>query len=164
MLVNTCSIDNFITLISLHSKSILSTLGYLHVEIVGKLAIFLMLIQQRKFGELRFWISKELNIPSNRGICDFYGSEFAFVTLVRHINLNNSRYDSNFQCWSCFGNFSQWTDLTSLTKFNSSCQTSIESKLLAQRCTLCKQEIETIEKLVEVFKKYVPSLFWKQDI
>ena len=88
-LVNTCSIDNFITLISLHSESIFSTLDYLHVAIEGKLAEFLPLIRQRKFDELRFWIAKELNIKSNHGIFDFYGSEFAFVTLMRHMNLNN---------------------------------------------------------------------------
>ena len=157
-LVNTCSIDNFITLISLHFDSILSTLHYLHVDIEGKLDEFLSLIRQKKFDELRFWVSKELNIASNNGIFDFYGSEFAFVTLMRHMSLNNNRYDSTYQCWNCFGSFSHWTDLSSLTKFNTSCQTSIDSKLLARMCILCKQESETIEKLDGGFHKLCPFL------
>ena len=72
------------------------------------------------------------------------------------MKLNNNRYDSTFQCWSCFGSFSQWTD--SITKFNSSCQTSIDSKLLARRCKLCKQELETIEKLDGGFQILCPFL------
>ena len=60
-LVNTCSIDNIITLISLYSESIFFTLDYLHVATEGKLAELFSLIRQRKFDELRFWIAKELN-------------------------------------------------------------------------------------------------------
>ena len=45
-----------------------------------------------------------------------------------------------------------------MTKFNSSCQTSIDSKLLARRCKLSKQELETIEKLDGGFQIICPFL------
>ena len=88
---------------SLHMDAILVTLENLHVEMEGKPAHFILLIQQKQFDELRFWISKELNIASNSEIINFYGSEFVFVTLMRNLNLINNRYNSSFQCSNCFG-------------------------------------------------------------
>ena len=57
-LVNTCSIDNFITHMSLYMDSILLTLENLYVEMEGKLAHFILPIQLKQLNEIRFWITK----------------------------------------------------------------------------------------------------------
>ena len=77
---------------------------------------------------------------------------------MRHLNLINNRYNSSFQRWNCFGSYTNWTDLTSLTNFDFSCQNTIDNKLIARRCLLCNQESETIEKLNGSFQKLTPFL------
>ena len=64
-LVNTCPIDNFITLISLHNNPIQSVFGYLQTKMSNELRDFLTRIQLGKFDSVRYWLSKEMEIPEN---------------------------------------------------------------------------------------------------
>ena len=75
-LVNTCPIDNFISLISLYINPIRSVFGYLQTKMSNELSDFLTRIQLGKFNSLRYWLSKEMEIQENYFAIDFYGSEY----------------------------------------------------------------------------------------
>ena len=92
-LVNTCPINNFITLISLHINPIRSALRYLPTKANSALSDFLTNIQQRNFDSLRYWLSKKLDIRQKNCTIDFFGSEYTMVKHLYNIGLNCMKYE-----------------------------------------------------------------------
>ena len=80
-LINTRSIDNFLTLISLQIDPIRSAFGYLQKELGTEVNEFLTKIQLGKFDLLRYSLSKEMGILENFFAIDFYGSEYTMVNI-----------------------------------------------------------------------------------
>ena len=89
-LVNTCPIDNFITLISLHISPIRSAFGYLQTTMNNELRDFFTKIQLGEFDSLRYLLSKEMDIQEKYFAIDFYGSEYSMVKRLVNIGLSCS--------------------------------------------------------------------------
>ena len=98
-LVNTCPVDNFITLLSLHSYQISEALRLSDVSQTNSLQTMLSHIEHREFDELRIW--PQLGVQNVNMRYDFLGYEGAVVQLLTKLSLNFDCYKVIFQCWSC---------------------------------------------------------------
>ena len=92
-LINTCSIDNFFTLLSLHRRLILAALN-LAGEIPNKKIqfIFSMIKFRQNFDELRHWTAPELGIPLFDCKYNFLGYEGKMVKFFQDNSLSLDIY------------------------------------------------------------------------
>ena len=146
-LVNTCSIDNFITLISLHFQELITSLKSLRAILKCDLRDMLADIQARNFNSLRFWLSRKMDIRGKDGVIDFFGSEYAMVNFLINIGLSNLRYESTLKCLSCSKEFTKLENITTFNKFTINCQTTIENKITPKTCKHCKRKNVIVMRL-----------------
>ena len=144
-LINTCSIDNFLTLISLQIDPIRSAFGYLQKELGTEVNEFLTKIQLGKFDLLRYSLSKEMGILENFFAVDFYGSEYTMVKYLTNIGLSCMKYQYQMKCSGCSQEISKRINVTTFDKFANSCQITIESKITTLLCKICKRQNEVIQ-------------------
>ena len=117
-LVNTCPLDNFITLMSLHLPALMKSLKCLHTEQkCEESGNMLADISQKKFDSLRFKISKKLNIEEKKNIIDFFGSEYGMVKLLINTGLSTMRYECEVKCQNCSRVFIKVENITTFNKF-----------------------------------------------
>ena len=144
-LVNTCPIDNYITLISLHINPIRSAFRYLQTKMSNELSDFFTKIQLGKFDSLRYWLSKEMNIQENYFAIDFYGSEYTMVKHLTNIGISCMKYKYQMKCTGCSQKISKVVNITTFNKFTNNCQATIESKMTSLLCKICKRQNDVIQ-------------------
>ena len=76
---NTCSVDNFTTLISLHLYQLQKLLKWLETEVPVDLRKILANIHTMKFDSLRFWIAKKMNVDCENNQLNLFGSKKKIV-------------------------------------------------------------------------------------
>ena len=138
-LVNTCPVDNFITLMSLHLPALTKSLKCLQIQQKSaQSGNMLTDIVQKNFDSLRFKISKELHIEEKMNIIDFFGSEYSMVKLLVENRLSIMRYECELKCENCSRVFKKVENITTFDKFTVNCQTLIRDFVNAGRCKLIR--------------------------
>ena len=157
-LVNTCSVDNFITLLSLHKSALINALDHISCSLNDSLRTTLSLIQDRRFDQLRIRIAKLLGIPLLNYQYNLLGYEGHMVQLLcKDLSLCSDKYKITFQCWSCCYQSEKMLNLTTLTQFNSNCQVSINNQINSRfSCLKCRDPASNIERISLEFTELAP--------
>ena len=88
------------------------------------------LIRDRQFDSLRVWVAQMLGIQLSNSSYNLLGYEGQIVQLLcNKFALCSDSYKIVFQCRGCCYESEKILNLTSLTKFNSNCQSSINNKI-----------------------------------
>ena len=98
---NTCSVDNFLTLISLHLYQLQRLLMWLGTTIKDDLRKILTYIHTMKFDSLRFWLARKMNVKRENNEIDFFGSEYNIVQTLVSVGLSIQEYECTFKCPNC---------------------------------------------------------------
>ena len=161
-LVNTCPGDNFITMLSLHMKSLRNSIILSLNTMPESILLIIKMIEDRSFNELRYWIANKLNIPQNDRKYNFFGCEGKLLELLRDIDLCPSIYNIEFQCWSCCCISQKRLDLSSIYTFRHSCQDTLELQILSgYSCLKCRDSKANIEQISQQFFKIPPILVFE---
>ena len=163
-LCNTCSIDNFLTLISLNLQKVQKLLILLEIQMDDDLIKMIYYIQMKKFNQLKFWLAGKMNVKCANREINFFGSEYSIIQILVKVRLSTQRYECTFKCPQCFGLFSIKESISYFTTFITNCQTTIDSKLIPQFCKLCKWEGAAFEKVSSKFSPLSPLLFIEPEI
>ena len=78
-LVNTCSVDNLITALSLHMQTLSNSIKLASISISPDLQRIIQMVKSRRFNELRCWIANKISLPLAGSQFDFLGSEGKFI-------------------------------------------------------------------------------------
>ena len=81
-LLNTCPLDNIITVMSLHLQTIFQSIKLTSTSVSPDLQAIIQMIQKRKFNALRYWIAPKLNTTLVDSIYDFLGYEGRVIKLL----------------------------------------------------------------------------------
>ena len=101
-LVNTCPMDNFVTLLSLHRDALSTTFNLIQSSPNSSHENIISLIHTRQFDQVRFEISQMLGIPLVNSQFNLLGYEGHVVQLLcKVLSLCSDKYIITFQCWSC---------------------------------------------------------------
>ncbi|KAI6658293.1 hypothetical protein LOD99_15562 [Oopsacas minuta] len=98
--VNTWPVDNFITLFSLHFKTLLSSVK-LTSTISPNIEMVFQMVNTKNFNQLKYWFATKLGLQLIDSQYDFMGCEGNVVGLLDNIHLSPNLYVVEFQCWSC---------------------------------------------------------------
>ena len=98
---NTCSVDNFITLISLHLYQLQRLLKWLETEIIDELRKILANIHTMKFDSLRFWLARKIYVECENNEHNFFGSEYNIVNALVNVGLSIQANECTFKCSNC---------------------------------------------------------------
>ena len=128
-LVNTCPVDNFITLLNLHPHKVSEALRLANVSPSQRLQTMLSHITFRKFDELRNWLAPQLGVRLVNFRYDFIGYEGAMVQLLINLSLCSDRYEFIFQCWSGCYQSEKKLNLISVLTFKENCQKTIDLQI-----------------------------------
>ena len=143
-LVNTCSIDNFITLLSLHQAEILAAFDLTGEFPNSTLQFIFSMIQERSFDKLRLWAAPKLGIPIIDCKCDLLGYEGKMVQFTQE----------NHFCQDIYRIVEKKLNLTSVLTFISNCQTSIDHQISASfNCLKCRDLNANIECVSREFSR-----------
>ena len=160
--LNTCSIDNIISLISLYQSKIEEAFDFAEISQNPDVKHFFELIHALKFDELRDYIARLINIKVTYDVIvkqyDFYGSESSFIKILRKFGISNDVYSSTLQCYSCCDQFTITPQLGSLSNVTSTLQTSIDKRILPLKCKKCQSNDCSLEQLSGYFLA-IPSIF-----
>ena len=119
--LNTCSIDNIISLISLSQEMIENARKLSGISLSPDAEQFLSLIYLRQFDELRDFVARLLDISLTYFVVvpkvDFYGSESKIIELLRKFNISNHHYSVTLQCYNCCASFTNVTQIGSITEY-----------------------------------------------
>ena len=159
-LVNTCSVDNFITLLSLHINSIFTAFELIRFSPNLLLENILSLIHTLQFNKVRTTICQLIGIPLENSQYNMLGYEGRFVQLLcKDLSLNSDGYKINFQCWGCCFQSEKILNLSCLTTFDSSCQMSINTQINSRfACLKCRDQEANIEPISMEFSE-IPPIF-----
>ncbi|KAI6658278.1 hypothetical protein LOD99_15547 [Oopsacas minuta] len=80
-LANTCSVDNFLTLLSLYRDNILKAFHLAGEAPSDSLNSIFTMIDDRNFDELRMWVASQLRIPIINNEYNMFASEGSIVKL-----------------------------------------------------------------------------------
>ena len=72
-LINTCSIDNFITLLSLHKEAILTAFDLTGESPNSTLRSIFSMVNEQNFDKLRLWTAPKLGMPISDSECNMSG-------------------------------------------------------------------------------------------
>lgn len=86
-MVNTCSVNNFLTLISLHLNEVKEVLDRLKIPINKNIKKILSYIGMLKFDSLCFWIACRMDDKCENNQLDFFGSENTIVQALVNTRL-----------------------------------------------------------------------------
>ena len=156
---NTCSIDNFLTLISLHLYQLQRLLISLETTIKDDLRKILAYIHTMKFDSLRFWLAKKIIVTIENNEIDFFGSEYNIVQMLVNVGLSMQKYECTFKCPNCLELFIIKERISYFTTFLTNFQTTIESKLIPERCNRCHWKDMHFEQVASKFPQLSPLLF-----
>ena len=74
-LVNTCSVDNLITALSLHMQILSNSIKLASISISPDLQRIIQMVKSRRFNELRCWIANKISLPLAGSQFDFWDSK-----------------------------------------------------------------------------------------
>ena len=97
-LVNTCSIDNFITLLTLHKVKILEAFELTGEPPNSTIQSIFSMIDERDFDKLRLWAAPKLGISITNCECNLLGYEGKMVQFFKDDNFCLDIYTIIFQC------------------------------------------------------------------
>ena len=158
-LVNTCSVDNFFTLLSLYHEIISTAYALSGESPNATITNIFSMIDERKFDKVRLWIAPKLKISLIDCQYNFLGYEGKMVTLFQDYSLCPDVYKIVFQCWSCCCESEKRLNLTSVLTFIDNCQTSIEHQITqSYNCLKCRDPKANIERLSSGFLQILPLL------
>ena len=110
---NTCPMDNFVTLLSLHKDALLTTFELIHYSPNSQLKNILSLIGTRQFDQVRLQISQMLGIPLSNSQYNLLGYEGHVVQLLCNVlSLCSDKYIITFSAGAAASSLK--TKLTSL--------------------------------------------------
>ena len=159
--LNTCSIDNIITLVSLHRGKIEEAINFAGISSNPEVKLVFELIHALKFDELRDYFARLINISETYTVIvrhyDFYSSESSLIKVLRKFGISNDVYSSILQCYSCCDSFTITPQLGSLSNVTSSLQTSINNRIIPKICKNCHSDDCNIEQISGHFN-ITPSL------
>ena len=157
-LINTCPIDNIITLISINMDTIMSVIKRKVVSPLNVVSEFLKLIQLRDYNKSKNFIAEKLNTPKENGnTYNFYGSEGPFLQFLSNA-IGSSYYEVSYQCSNCRIVSDRILNLTTVIKFSNSCQESINIQLQMPSCLKCR-DTTAIYEMLECHFTRLPLLF-----
>ena len=118
------------------------------------------LIRDRQFDSLRVWVAQMLGIQLSNSSYNLLGYEGQIVQLLcKKFALCSDSYKIVFQCWGCCYESEKIINLTSLTTFNSNCQSSINNKIDSSlNCLKCRDPCANIEPKLFKFTELLPLL------
>ena len=93
-LINTCSIDNFITLLSLHKEAILTAFDLTGESPNSTLRSIFSMVDEQNFDKLRLWTAPKLGMPISDSECNMLGYEGEMVKFLQE-KLSLSRHLQN---------------------------------------------------------------------
>ena len=161
-LVNTCSVDNFLTLLSLHQDNILKAFHLAGEAPSDSLNYIFTMIDEQNFDELRMWVASQLRIPLINNEYNMFASEGSIVKLFQNLAICQDAYRIVFQCWSCCCQSEKKLNLISLMTFKHNCQTSIDHHIsLSYKCLKCRDLHANLEFLSREFLKVTPLLIFE---
>lgn len=154
--VNTCPLDNFITVLSLHLNALLNSIKLSSTSFSLDIQSIIRLVEAQNFDELRYWIAPKMNVPLTGCKYDFFGYEGKLTELLRDIGLYSNLYEITFQCWGCCCISEKRLDLSSVYNFKDSCQKTIEEQINSGfKCLKCRDPEANIEQISSEFLKYL---------
>ena len=108
--LNTCSIDNVFSLLSLYRSKIEEANDFTGISQNPEVKLLFELISAQQFDKLRDHIAKLIDIPVTYYNVivkkyDFYGSESSIIKLLRDFCISNDTYSSSLQCYNCCDDF-----------------------------------------------------------
>ena len=164
-LVNTCSIDNFVTLLSLHRDAILTAFDLTGESPNLTLRSIFSMVEEQDFDKLRLWTAPKLGIPIIDCECNLLAYEGKMVKLLQDNHFCQDVYRIEFQCWNCCCESEKRLNLTSVLTFTTNCQTSINHQInSAYNCLKCRDPNANIECLSREFARYLLLLSLRLDI
>ena len=158
-LVNTCSVDNFLTLISLHLNEIQEVLAKFKILINDNIKRILAYIGMLKFDSLRFWIACRMAIKCENNQLDFFGSEYNIVQALVNTGLSIQDYNSIFECPHCSKHFTKKTRISYFASLVTSFQATIDTQVMPTVCTICRWKGTHFKKVSSSFPQLSPLLF-----
>ena len=158
-LVNTCPVDNFITLLNLHSHKVSSALRLANVSPSQRLQTMLSHITSREFDELRNWLAPQLGVRLVNFRFDFLCYEGAMVQLLINLSICSDRYEVIFQCWSCSYQLEKKFNLIYVLTFKENSQKTIDFQIkTAFSCLKCRDPNAKLESLIQKFVQVTPLI------
>ena len=160
--LNTCSIDNIISLLSLYQGKIEEANDFTEILQNSEVKLFFELIHGRQFYKVRDQIAKLINISVTYYNVilkkyDFHGSESSIIKLLRNLVISNDIYSSTLQYYNCCDKFTITSQLGSLSKVMTTLQASINDRMIPKHCKKCHSDNCTLEQLSENFHE-IPSV------
>ncbi|KAI6652476.1 hypothetical protein LOD99_7490 [Oopsacas minuta] len=156
--VNTCPVDNFITLFSLHFKTFLSSVK-LTSTIPPNIEMVFQMVNTKNFNQLKYWFTTKLGLQLIDSQYDYMGCEGNVVGLLDNIHLSPNLYVVEFQCWSYCCISEKRLNLSSIYKFQQNCQTTIGHQInQSYKCLKCRDTHANIEKFSTQFLKIPPII------
>ena len=127
-MVNTCSVNNFLTLISLHLNEIQEVLSRFKIPINENMKKILAYIGMLKFHSLRFWIACRIAIKCENNQLNFFGSENNIAQALVNTELSIQEYHCTFECPQCSKHFTKKTRITYFVSLITNFQDTIDTK------------------------------------
>ena len=157
-MVNTCSVDNFLTLISLHLNEIQEVLARFKIPINENMKKILAYIGMLKFDSLRFWIACRIAIKCENNQLNFFGSENNIVQALVNTELSIQEYHCTFECPQCSKHFTKKTRITYFVSLITNFQDTIDTKVMPKVCKICRWNDTHFKKISSNFPKLSPML------
>ena len=159
--LNTCSIDNVISLFSLFLDMIAKARKLAGISLNPDAQRFISLIDCRQFDELRDFIARLMNISVTYYVVvpkiDFFGSESQVIEVLRKFDISSDLYSVTLQCYSCCAIFNIVTQRGSINEVDSTLQESISNKMRYKKCKKCDSTGSNLEILSGTFNA-IPSI------
>ena len=156
-LVNTCTVDNFITLQSLHSDILPTAFQLSSLSLSPTLETMWSFISSCKFNELLLWLAPQLGAQLVEFQYNLFGFEGIMVTLLSKFGLWSDSYKVLLQCWGCCCESEKRLNLTFVTTFKENCQATINHQISASfSCLKCRDPKANIECMSKNFVQLSP--------
>ena len=156
-MINTCSVDNFLTLINLHLSQIQEVLTSREIPINDNMKNILTCIGSLKFNSLRFWIARKMAIKCENDQLNF-GSENNIVQALVKAGLSTQEYHCTFQCPHCSKHFNTKTRINYFTTLIENLQTILNSKVEPKFCKICRWKDTHFKNVSKQFHQLSPLL------
>ena len=161
-LVNTCPLDNIITILSIHLKTILTSFELASTSVSEDLETIITMIKSKSFNQLRCWFAPRLSIKLVNSRYDFIGYEGCVTKLLEDLHLCSKFYQIEFQCWSCCCVSDRRIDISSIYNFTEGCQSSIDTQISsAYHCLKCRDASANIQHISHAFIRIPPILIFE---
>ena len=135
--MNTCSIDNLLTLMSLNITTILQRISRNSIKLTDEGYELIRLINLRDFNSTKQWLAEKLKLTVQcNETYDYFGSEGPFIQFVNQAT-GSDKYIVSYLCWKCFTLSERTLNLSSVYKFVESCQKYIDTQIARSTCLKC---------------------------